>query len=209
MQKITVIIITILFLLAGCKSETEQKAEKSSYEDIQKKLSELQTYKSEASVKYISNKNENEYNTLQHCKISGEYRVEVIGPESASGNVTMFDGNVIGQFNPKIGAKLRISQKETKDRSEIFLTSFIKNYFSSDEVSVSASNLEDTKCSVFEAVIPGEHPYLYNEKLWIDNETQMPLKMVIYDPQGMERIIVTYKTFEYNVELEDSLFMVK
>jgi outer membrane lipoprotein-sorting protein len=40
----------------------------------------------------------------------------------------------------------------------------------------------------------------------MDNETLKPVKMVVYDPDGAERIIVTFNVFEYNVALDDSLF---
>ncbi|MDR2940748.1 MAG: hypothetical protein LBV08_10600 [Clostridiales bacterium] len=206
-KRVTLAMIMMLFVLSACNSKRAE-APQSTYEQIQKKLSGLQTYKSEATVKYVSNKDANEYNTLQHCKITGEYRVEVIGPQNVAGNVTLFDGQNIGQFNPKIGAELRLVKAEARDRSEIFLTSFIRNYFNSDETSVSVSNLGDTDCTVLEAVVPGGHPYLTNEKLWVDNDTKMPVRLVVYDPEGVERIVVTYKTFEYNIELEDSLFSV-
>jgi outer membrane lipoprotein-sorting protein len=68
--------------------------------------------------------------------------------------------------------------------------------------------MDEGQCTVLEAIIPGSHPYLSSEKLWVDNKTSKPVKLVIYDPDGAERIIVTYGAFEYNVELDDSLFTI-
>ncbi len=205
-----VLVVCLAFgLFTGCKpkEETKEKAiEQSTYEQVQKALIGMQTYVSEASVTYISNKNSNTYETLQQCKSSGEYRVEVISPERAAGNITISDGAVITQFNKRINGKVSIATKENMDRSEIFVTSFVKNYVQSQEVSVSVGNFGSGKATVLEAVIPGNHPYLATEKLWVDNKTLKPVKLVVYDPDGSERIVVMYKTFEYNIELEETVF---
>lgn len=42
--------------------------------------------------------------------------------------------------------------------------------------------------------------------MWIDNETLKPLKFVIYDADGNERYIITYNEFEYDPEMDDSVF---
>lgn len=198
--------------LAGCQKlmpdKTAQTKEQNAYQKIQTTLLSTTTYQSEATVEYKSNKGSNTYDTLQQCKISGEYRVEVVAPENVAGNVTLSDGKTICQFNPKITGRIAIGTKESQERTEILLTTFIKNYLKSQEVSISVANLGQGQCTVLEAVIPGDHPYLSSEKLWVDNQTLKPVKLVVYDPDGGERIIVTYQNFQYNVPLSDSLFTV-
>jgi outer membrane lipoprotein-sorting protein len=146
------------------------------------------------------------YDTLQKCKITGEYRIEVTGPDKVAGNITLSDGKTIYQFNSRIQGKIAVATKESQERSEIFLTSFIKNYIKSQDTSVAAAKIEGDPCTVLEATVPGDHPYLATEKLWVDNTTYAPIKLIIYDPQGSERIIITYKTFSYNVQLDDADF---
>ncbi len=199
-------LLGMILLLTGCGGQTV--LEPSTYEKVQKQLIALETYRSAATVEYISNKGSNAYETLQESRISGEYRVEVVGPKNVAGNVTLFDGSTIAQFNKRISGKVSIAAKENQDRSEIFVTSFVKNYVRSQEVSVSVGNFGQGKCTVLEAIIPGNHPYLATEKLWIDNVTLLPVKLCIYDQDGSERIIVTYTDFEYNVPLEDDIFIV-
>jgi outer membrane lipoprotein-sorting protein len=196
-------------LLSSCKtsgSGTNVEDASSGYERAHKMLADLKTFKAEANVRYISNKNETEYETIQHGKITGEYRVEVTGPDKVSGTVTIFDGKRIAQFNPKLGGKIVVSENEAAERSEIFLTSFVKNYFMSNEVSVSVANLNDAKCTILEAIVPGGHHFVAAEKLWVDNKTRKPLRLVIYDEDGVERIVVAYKTFSYNIDIDDSIF---
>ncbi len=208
-----VAVIAASTVLGGCSAVTGSKKQQavkqeSAYERIQDTLIKMQTYESNASVQYISNKGSNVYSTLQQCKSSGEYRVEVTGPENVSGNITVSDGKVICQFNTRLAGKVSVGTKENQERNEIFLTTFVKNYVKSHEVSISVSNIGKSSYTVLEAIVPGNHPYLASEKLWVDNETLKPSKLVIYDPDGGERVIVTYETFTYNVTLDDSLFKI-
>ena len=84
----------------------------------------------------------------------------------------------------------------------------MENYMGSEDVSVEAGAFEDSECIILEAVIPGGNRYLSSEKLWIDTETLEPIKFVIYDKDGKERYILTYTDFEYNADIDDSLFSI-
>ena len=198
-------------LLSSCRpsGRSQDLREQNACERIQTTLINLKSYRCFATVEYKANKGSNVYETMQHSRITGEYRVEVTGPDHVSGNVTCSDGRLIYQYSTKADGRVSLLPKETQERSEIFLTTFIKNYLTSQDVSIDVAKMDGDLYTVLEAIVPGGHPYLASEKLWMDNETLMPVKLVIYDPDGAERIIVTYSGhFEYNVELDDSLFTI-
>ena len=203
--------LVFILSLSGCKNFSGSKKnfdDQSSYKKINAMLMNLKSYRCKANVKYISNKNTIEYVTIQECKSDGKYKIEIIEPENSSGNITLNDGEKICQFNSKINGRVTLLKRENMERSEIFLPSFIKNYCQSLETSVSVAALDKSKCTVLEALIPSNHPYLSSEKLFIDNKTAKPVELVIYDKDNSERIIVSFIDFEYNVELDDSLFKI-
>jgi len=205
------LLIAALFVTACSRSDLRGPAdpsEISAFEQIQRKLFELTNYRAIATVEYRSNKGVNTYETVQHARITGEYRIEVTGPEHVAGSVTANNGQQIIQFNSRVNGRVSLLVQETPERCEIFLTSFIRNYKESQEVSVRVADMDEGARTVLEANVPGEHPYLSLSRLWVDNETLLPVKLVIYDADGAERIIVTYHVFEYNVILEDGLFSV-
>ena len=213
-------ICTILFALvivaatAACSSGgglrgPADAAEISAFEQIQRKLFDMQTYRAIATVEYRSNKGANAYETVQHARITGEYRIEVTGPEHVAGSVTASDGQQIVQFNSRVNGRVSLLAQESPERSEIFLTSFIRNYKESPEVSIRVADMEEGARTVLEANVPGNHPYLSISRLWVDNETLLPVKLAILDRDQVERIVVTYHVFEYNVVLEDSLFSLR
>ena len=179
---------------------------RNAYERIHEMLLSLRTYRAVATVEYISNRGSNIYETLQHASHDGRYRIEVTGPENVAGNVTVFDGQTISQFNPRISGRVAMSTRENPERSEIFLTSFIRNYLGSKDVSISVGSFGQGSFTVLETAVPGNHPYMASERLWVDNQTLAPVRLVIYDRDGTERVIINFKSFELNVDLEDSLF---
>lgn len=198
--------VFLVFALSSCKKNED---EMSTMQKIQKQLNEMESYECNATLKRVSNKGENIYETKQYYKKTGEYKLELLAPETVSGNYTVFDGKTICQFNPRINGKLLIDVKDSQQRSELFLGQFIKNYMQSEGVSVDVMKLDESKCTVLEAVIPGNDKYIATEKLWVDNETLKPVQFIIYDSQGKERYVVTYNKFEYNVSFDDETFKIQ
>lgn len=197
--------VLCIMALGGC-----QKSENSlsTMEKIQNQLNSMESYQCSATLKRTSNKGENTYETNQSYKSTGEYKLELTAPENVAGNYTVFDGKSICQFNPKVGGKVIIDVPDSQPRNELFLGQFIKNYMQSENVSIDVSKMDDSKCTVLEAVIPGGNKYLSTEKLWVDNETLKPVQFVIYDSEGKERYFMTYHDFEYNVKFDDNVFQI-
>ena len=211
MKKITIILLSAALAvnLSACSifPGAREQLEMSAYERIHEALIGMVSYQANAIVKFISNKGYNEYNILKQCRATGEYRITVTGPEHVAGNITVFDGNIIAQFNTNIAGKISVGTQETQERSEILVTTFVRNFINSHEISVTAASMGESRLTVLEAVIPGDHPYLATEKLWVDNETLKPTQLIIFDSDGNERIVVTFIDFEYNVEFDDSIFV--
>ena len=201
-------LLSAALILTACAAREAPAPAPTIYQQIHQHLSNLQTYRAIATVEYISNRGSTTYETIQHGRITGEYRVEVTGPEHVAGNTTSFDGQHIYQFSSRVNGRVMILARETQERSEIFLTSFIRNWRMSPTSSVMVANMGEGQYTVLEATIPGGHPYLSTQKLWVSNETKMPAKLIIFDPSGTERVIVTFVNFEYNIELDNELFTV-
>lgn len=205
MKKIALVLILCVVTLCGCSTIKDNSTP---MEKIQKRLSEMESYTCDATMKRISNKGENTYDIKQYYKSSGEYRLEIVAPENLKGNYTVFDGEKICQYNSRIDGKIIVDVPESQQRNELFLGSFIKNYMKSEDVSVAVDKMEGGKTTVLEAVIPGDNKYLATEKLWVSNDTLDPVQLIIYDKDGKERFIVNYNKFEYNVEIGADMFKV-
>lgn len=196
---------TLLFGIAAC-SRNEPMTE---LESIQKQLAEMEGYTCTATLTRISHKGEQTYETKQHYRSTGEYRLELLAPETVAGNYTVFDGERICQYNPRLDSSIIKDVPASQHRNELFLGQFIANYMQSEGVSVEAAALDDSRCIVLEAVIPGQDTNLSTEKLWVDRETHLPVRFVIYDANEKERYRMDYSSFEFNPHFDDTLFSIE
>jgi len=196
-----------LLAFAAC-GRIQEQVDAGIYERIHRQLVQMESFSAQATVTYFSNSNTHTYETAQFARASGEYRIEVIAPANVAGNVTVFDGSVISQFNPRLDGRISQLAGEAPERLEILITSFVRNFVRSQEVSVVAASLDEAVTTVLEAPIPGEHPYLATSRLWVCNESLLPLQITIYDNAGVERITVVYSFFEFDTSIADEMFMV-
>ncbi len=203
--KFASLIMVIVLFFTSCTEKQGGQNMSSSYDNINKMLKGLKTYAGSADITYVLNKEEVTYKILQYATKEGKYRVEVVAPEEVKGSLSMFDGSTVFQKSDN-NDNIVMSTTDDAERSQIFLTSFLKNYSLSDKISVSVSDFDDSSTTVLEASIPGEHSYMATEKLWVDNDTLLPKKLVIYDYDQVERIIVIYDQFVYNPVLSDNIF---
>lgn len=178
-------------------------------ESIQKELAEMEGYACTATLTRISDQGEKTYETKQYYKSTGEYRLELTAPENVAGNYTVFDGKRICQHNPKLDSSIIKDVPESQQRNELFLGQFVQNYMQSEGVSVETAALDESKCIVLEAFIPGGDPALSSEKLWVDRETLLPVRFVIYDAAGKERYTMDYHEFTFNPQFDASLFTIE
>ena len=207
MQKFFSILLsfTLLFSTAACSREEPM----TELESIQKQLAEMEGYTCTATLTRNNSKGEQTYETKQYYKSTGEYRLELTAPETVAGNYTIFDGERICQYNPKLDSSIIKDVPDSQHRNELFLGQFISNYMQSEGVGVEAAALDESKCIVLEAIIPGSDTAVSTEKLWVDRETHLPMRFVIYDANGDESYRMDYTSFTYNPQFDEALFTIE
>lgn len=196
---------SLLFTIAACSREEPL----SELESIQKQLAEMEGYTCTATLTRTNERGEQTYETKQYCKSTGEYRLELTAPENVAGNYTVFDGERICQYNPRLDSSITRDIPESQHRNELFLSQFIQNYMQSEGVSVETAALDESRCIVLEAIIPGNDAALASEKLWVDRESLLPVRFVIYDAEGEERYSMGYSSFEFDPQFDDALFTIE
>lgn len=196
---------SLLFTIAACSREEPL----SELESIQKHLAEMEGYTCTATLTRTNDRGEQTYETKQYCKSTGEYRLELTAPENVAGNYTVFDGERICQYNPRLDSSIIRDIPESQHRNELFLSQFIQNYMQSEGVSVETAALDESRCIVLEAIIPGNDAALASEKLWVDRESLLPVRFVIYDAEGEERYSMDYSSFEFDPQFDDTLFTIE
>ncbi len=194
--------LILSFGFSGCKKEEPLPP----MEAIQKQLLEMEGYSCTATLTRISNKGENIYETIQNVKATGEYKLELISPEAVAGNYTLYDGEKICQYNPKLDEAIIKDVPPDQARNELFLNQFIQNYLQSNQLETIEES--ENEYLILEASIASSDPALQSETLWIDPETLLPIRLVLYDNNHEERYIIDYNDFIYNPEFSENLFQI-
>jgi outer membrane lipoprotein-sorting protein len=207
MKKLFPLLLSILLLCCGASCRKEEPL--TELEAIQKQLAEMDGYTCTATLTRTSNKGERTYETIQYYKSTGEYRLELTAPPAVAGNYTVFDGERSCQYNPRLDSSIIKDAPESRHRNELFLGQFLKNYMQSEGVDVAAAALDESRCILLEAVIPGNDTALAAETLWVDRETLLPVRFVLFDANGQERYRMDYHTFQFNPQFDESLFTIQ
>ncbi len=193
--------LAFIILLCGCSGRAK------GYASVQDKLMNMSTYRADVEIAYISDKEESIYKAVETAQNDGRYKIVTYYPDNFKDNAILFDGEMIWQYNPNVEKKISVSSKDKPERSELILFSFMENYVKSTDTTVATMNAGGEECTVLEADIEGAGKFMASEKLWVDNESMSPVKLVIYDADGGERIRVTFSAFEYNCELAEDEFV--
>jgi outer membrane lipoprotein-sorting protein len=175
---------------------------------VQEKLTAMKSYKTNAEITYISNKSENTFSMVQRATGEGLYRLDTTAPEEFNGSVILFDGKMLWQYNPVSPEnKVKVSASDKSERTELLLFSFIKNFNTATGTTAEVVKTESRgKYTVLEAELPEKSQFLTTERLWINNDTTLPEKLVIYNAEGKEKIVELFSDFEYNYAMEENIF---
>jgi len=139
---------------------------------------------------------------LKHVNSDGKYRIEVLAPESVLGNITISDTINTVQNNKSLGTQIKTASNNNQ-RSSLFITNFA-HYFATNPLEPIQSDDE----TILRALLNSDNPYIHTQSLTFDNKLLTPTRLVTYDVNGEERIVVIFKNFVYNVTLEDSIFQI-
>ena len=132
MKRFFSLFLSFVLLFAVCACSREKNL--TELEEIQQQLAEMEGYACTATLIRQTENGEKIYETKQYYKSTGEYRLELTAPETVAGNYTVFDGDRICQYNPRVNDCIIRDVPESQHRSELFLGQFIKNYMQSEGV---------------------------------------------------------------------------
>ena len=189
-------------MLCGCG--------KTQYKSVQDTLAELKNYSANADVTYFSNKGETTYNMDITAQSDGKYKMTINSPKEYKGCSVLYDGNMIWQYNPNLpNNKISILPTDKASRREILVFSFMKNYVQTDGADVTASTLDESKCTVLEADIKDGGNLFKTEKLWVNNESKLPERLAIYSADNKQIVVENFTKCEYNTQIDKDFFVPK
>lgn len=186
----------IIGFLCGCGRESGKT------DDATSKMVSMESYKANAEITYISDKSISKYSGIHYAQADGRYCIEIKEPKESLGDKVLYDGKMIWHFNNANKDKISVAVPDKPERLQVILFSFVKNMLNTPNAQISVQD----EATILTAKMPNQHKYMQAEKLWINNITKLPEKLIIYDGDNKERVIVKFSDFKYNEEINPNVY---
>lgn len=184
------LLIVVLTIGVGCQKKQSTKEE--AYNDFQKKITKMTSYKCRADIEALGNKKSQKYSLIHEYTDSEHFKLKVLEPEHLKGKTIEYKGDKIIVINPNVDDKI-IMPNVGEDSQHLFIGDFIKNYMQGEEVKI---ELKDSNLKLTTS-IPGNTKYFDKQILYVDAKKNYPTKLEILDQEGNKRFEVNYSNFEY------------
>ncbi|MFZ3384677.1 MAG: DUF4367 domain-containing protein [Candidatus Methanoperedens sp.] len=201
------IISTVLF--AGC---VEMSAEQIASE-MQNKMENIKDYKgtiyTKMSFEGLSRESESDFKYSMPDK---SWSKTTTG--DGDGDISVFNGTTMWLYNSTKNEVtiMDIPKRETDKPDQVDYVKIVKNMLEQNDVQMSGSEKIDGRETFILEMMPKnktQEAFMFKQKLWVDKETWMPLRMETYDKDGKLIMSMEYRNVEFNTGIPDSEFEFK
>lgn len=198
MEKIVSVLIVLIFLFTSCTNKEDTY-------NAHKKLTDMNSYIATAEVTVFNNKGATSYKVKQYYMEPNKLRIETLEPDFLKGKIIVYNGKKWRIHHPLINQTMDVN--ELKDGENFIYLGIIQNsIMSSEDVKYSHVKKDNADYIEVKSTIPGGNEYRRSVALYITKEEYYPEIMEIFDDNNKVTVSVRYSDFEYNREINDSLF---
>lgn len=198
MKKSLLIILVLLvtsFLISGCQLKKEAEKDAVGY------LKGLNSYSVDTSIEVKNDKQNLNYNARQISALGLGYRLEL-------------DKDIIMVYK---GDKIYVTDKKTQQKyvtdkqfDEVYKLSFLGEFFgllyTNDKIDCSYITKDNEEYELVKTSIPTNNRNISYGVLYIRVREKVPTELIIYDLKDKPRLIISYKNFNTNIEVNGALF---
>ena len=192
---VLIIFLIIIFFIKNYYNYSEVGNNKSnkSIEEIEEYILNIDSYEAKVSVTIESNKNTNKYVMIQKYKSPSTSHQIILEPSNIEGVEIINDGKNLSIKNTKLNLNSIYENYEYAVNNCLNLESFIYDY-KQNKISIYYENNE----IVLEAKSNSENKLIYNKKLYINEQTGNPTKLLIEDINEKKIVYILYNEIKLN-----------
>lgn len=195
---------TIIFTVCSCQTEGDP-SEKTT--DIKEELINIESYSCGAKIKVASNNGSNDYYVNIAWQKDGRYRIKTEQPKILTGNIILFDGKGLWQYNTNVESKISIvgANPDFEGKNKVFISEFMKNYLNGSN-STQNEIFKDGKNYLVLSAEPNYGKYFAKQTLWIDSNEKVPVKLETYNDENKPIFIAEFFDFKFNEKFSEDIF---
>lgn len=200
MDKKRNIVLLVLFILLstlifGCgKNKTSDK-------DIVEYLKNIQSYTSDGEIIVKNDRQEIKYNIKQVYDQKMGYKLDINDERS-----NIYIAEKIYVFDKIANKKYKVGNEFDEFLYMTFINEYVKMLYTNPEIKCKKMDMDNRVYYQLELDIPKINKNMSKAFLYIDMETLLPWKMLIYTDKNEEAVIVNYKNFVINEVIDPNNF---
>lgn len=199
----TLSIIVMLLMLAGCTVSNL------SAEEVLKKMETAESYSAEAKMAVKNNKSVFYYNLKQFYKQQDKFRVEFYDDYGNLKQTMIYNDGQCAIYHSKIDKPFKTQNFLDAKEHNSFITTFIGYYKEDPEANWSRGKINDDDYYVFRCNMKSNNSFFSSAELYVNSKNAVPKMLCIYGEDGGKTMEVEYKSFKYNVSIDDSMFFIE
>lgn len=199
-KKMLLILIFVPILIFGVIIFSRMMVTPSN-EEIIDELYKTKNYSCKVEYTFINSKNEYKENTVQYYSSENGMRIEF---QDADGRAKIYKGSEI-QMQGEYGKNYIID----KNIDEVYPLAFINNVLDnnlSGELESINTEWSDNEYIKVNVDYPNGNKHIDKGEFYVDKKTKSPVLLKIFDDEGKERILISYKDFKISKDCDESLF---
>ncbi len=203
MKKCVAVVLTVILMisLASCKVRTNHDA----YEEIYKRYNEINSFYAYAKITVTNPRTKNVYLARQYYCAPDRYCVQFEEPEEIAGSGYVFKDNKL-TLNSGFGKTAEFDSAYHKVGSTTFIVDFLEEYYKSEDSFVSTASDIEGEITVLNRYTREKDKNRFCQRLSFDNNTFLPIKMETYDIEGNLTVLVEYKEFKRDYDIDKTIF---
>lgn len=199
MKKILLILILIalIVIVTGCGSRNKNNKYNIGY------LKDLKSYTTDMSIEVKNDKQKLDYSGRQIYFLGLGYRLELNNER-----VLIYKEDKIYVTDLQNGNKYTTDMSFDDVYKISFLGKFIDLLYTNERIKASYKTVNGKEYELINTDMPDSNRNISHGILYVDVNKRIPEKLIVYDVNGNEKFIVTYKNFIPNCSVDKSLFKI-
>lgn len=191
-------LMTSVFVFSACGSGSLlSDNDMDIYEKIHTYYNNMESYSARVKFTVFSNKTQNTYTAEQKALGNDKFYVKVSSEDSGLSVTTISDGEKTKTVAD--GTDYSITLPTTEKLNLMFINSFFKTYYSSEDTSLAVNNSDNTgNTTLLETVLSPMTTGAAKVTLSIDNKTLSPVCLTVFTLEGTPAIKAEFSDFKYN-----------
>lgn len=198
-KKLISVFLTLMisvFALSACGGNRLSDSDMDIYEKIHTYYSKMESYSANVTFSCFSNKSENKYTAEQKAMGNDKFFIKVSNPDSTLSVTTIANGAKTKTLTDGTDYSVTVPTADTTNL--LFVNSFFKTYYSSEETYLAVNGAGKGNVTVLETDISPKSANSAKVSLSVSNKTLAPVNLTVYDMGGKVVLSAEFSNFQYN-----------